>query len=69
MNEITVELFDSDNNQVLALVRYNRNYSDDYTVLAAQIFIDGKEISLDNLRMIEAQYKLDIQRAIGRDKE
>lgn len=66
MKDVTIDLFDSDNNHVLVLVRYNEQYLSDYSVLAAQVMVGGNEIRLDNLRMIEAQYATDIQREIRR---
>lgn len=68
MKEITIDLFDSDGHHMLALIRYNESYYEDFTVLAAQIMINGNGVRIDNTRMVEAQYASDIQEAIRRNK-
>lgn len=74
MNEITVYLYDSDKNEIMALIEYNPAYPKDFKVVAANVKIPlqgtaYREAEISNLTMLEAQYAEDILKEIERSAE
>jgi len=72
MNEITIYLYDSDKNEIMALIEYNPSYPKDFKVVAASVDIPNtstmsfQRTEISNLTMLEAQYAEDILKEIER---
>ncbi len=67
MKELTVELADSDGNPIYALIEYNPQYKDDYSVLSASVCVNHSWLEITNLELIRAQYSGQIINKIHED--